>query len=532
MNWKAIVLISLFCSTLLKGQEVNSSLEETLKLRYTDYTKCLRLLDDFTKDYLAKGDTTQAIYTLRKIADINGHHAKYKTSYDNLWQALSLASKSGNQDKVASIYVDIGRYYGFYKREEKAFELVKRGLSIKKELISQKQLNQSSLVEAYYALCVLNREFLNYNEAQTYLDSCYIYVDKSDNPLWNRASLDFEKAIILTNTGKVNTAIQIFDSIKPVFERAQPEYNVLIETYQGLAYVENGQLDNAEKNFRKALAISEKYDSHRDFANLIHEYLSNIYFKKGNLPHAYEELKTVKERDKLFFDSRSENNRALLEIQDKFREEEQKAEDLLKEQKLEELEAERKIYFLQRSLLGIALLFVAIISFLYFKYLRNRFKIEKRIARKKNELEIQKANELIEIKNKEMAVSALKLIEKEEVINDFKTNLEKNDWSLDSSKLKRAVKSLSTGHDQNWKEFETRFVAVNNKFYKNLHAKFPNLSSTEDKLCALVKLNFNSKDMSKLLGISIESVHTSRYRLRKKLKLDRDDNLTDFINKF
>ncbi|SOE20326.1 hypothetical protein SAMN06298216_0818 [Spirosomataceae bacterium TFI 002] len=164
--------------------------------------------------------------------------------------------------------------------------------------------------------------------------------------------------------------------------------------------------------------------------------------------------------------------------------------------------------------------------------MRNRHKVEKKIALKNKELEIQKANELVEIKNREMAVSALKLIEKEETINDFQSTLEKSDWNLDKSKLKRAVKSLSTGHDQNWKEFETRFISVNKRFYDNLHERFPNLTATEDKLCALVKLNFNSKDMSKLLGISIESVHTSRYRLRRKLGLERDDNLTDFINKF
>ncbi|AWV96764.1 tetratricopeptide repeat protein [Arcticibacterium luteifluviistationis] len=532
MKWKLVLVL---CSLFLvesKAQETNQKLNETLKLRYTDYNTCLDLLEDFKEQFLFEGDTVQAIFTLRKIADINGHHAKYKASYDNLWQALSLASKADKQDIVASIYVDIGRYYGFYKREEKAFQLVKRGLEIKKQLVSIDKLPESSLVEAYYALCVLNREFLNYKQAQIYLDSCYTYIHESENQLWNKAGLDFEKAVIFTNTGKVNAAIQIFESIKATFEEKQPEYNVLVETYQGLANMEYGQLDHAERNFRKALEISETYDSHRDFANLIHEYLSNIYFKKGNLPLAYQELKIVKERDKLFFDSRSENNSALLEIQDRFREESQRTADLLREQKLQELEDAEQIYFLQRSLLVIALLFVGLTSFLYFKYLRNKYKAEKELAFKNKELEIQKANELIEVKNKEMAVSALKLIEKEEALSDFKTNLEKADWNLDTNKLKKAVKSLSTGHDQNWKEFETRFVAVNNKFYQNLHAKFPSLTATEDKLCALVKLNFNSKDMSKLLGISIESVHTSRYRLRKKLELERDDNLTDFINKF
>ncbi|MFW2376918.1 MAG: helix-turn-helix transcriptional regulator, partial [Cellulophaga baltica] len=81
-------------------------------------------------------------------------------------------------------------------------------------------------------------------------------------------------------------------------------------------------------------------------------------------------------------------------------------------------------------------------------------------------------------------------------------------------------------------EFEARFTAINQSFYKNLKDTYPSLSQTDLKLCALVKLNFSSKEMSSLLGISIESVHTSRYRLRKKLNLERNDNLTEFIANF
>jgi hypothetical protein len=79
------------------------------------------------------------------------------------------------------------------------------------------------------------------------------------------------------------------------------------------------------------------------------------------------------------------------------------------------------------------------------------------------------------------------------------------------------------------RSLKPRFISINNRFYDNLHNNFPNLTATEDKLCGLVKLNLNSKDMSKILCISIGCVHTSRYRL---LGLERDDSLTDFINKF
>jgi DNA-binding CsgD family transcriptional regulator len=63
-----------------------------------------------------------------------------------------------------------------------------------------------------------------------------------------------------------------------------------------------------------------------------------------------------------------------------------------------------------------------------------------------------------------------------------------------------------------------------------MFAKYPKLSQGDQKICALIKLNFSSKEMSRLLGISVESVHTSRHRIRKKMDLPRSVNLEDYIN--
>lgn len=94
------------------------------------------------------------------------------------------------------------------------------------------------------------------------------------------------------------------------------------------------------------------------------------------------------------------------------------------------------------------------------------------------------------------------------------------------------IKSAEGSTNNKWEEFEARFISINQNFYKNLQTKFPELSQKDLKVCALIKLNFSSKEMSSLLGISVESVHTSRYRLRKKLYLERSDNLSNFIAQF
>ena len=81
-----------------------------------------------------------------------------------------------------------------------------------------------------------------------------------------------------------------------------------------------------------------------------------------------------------------------------------------------------------------------------------------------------------------------------------------------------------------WDDFNKRFKAVNQDFYSKLAHKFPTLTANELKICALIKLNFTSKEMAHLLGISTGSVDKARYRLRKKLDIERDTNLTSYIS--
>ena len=78
--------------------------------------------------------------------------------------------------------------------------------------------------------------------------------------------------------------------------------------------------------------------------------------------------------------------------------------------------------------------------------------------------------------------------------------------------------------------FELIIKEKNDLFYKNLKEKYPRLTSNEVRLCALIRLDFSSKEIASILNISVKSVEMNRYRLRKKLQLGSNQNLPDFIN--
>jgi FixJ family two-component response regulator len=82
----------------------------------------------------------------------------------------------------------------------------------------------------------------------------------------------------------------------------------------------------------------------------------------------------------------------------------------------------------------------------------------------------------------------------------------------------------------NWDQFASHFNEINNDFLKKLKAKFPNLTNADLKVCAYLQLNLSTKEIAQLMNISIRGVDISRYRLRKKFQLAREQTLNDFLN--
>ena len=84
-------------------------------------------------------------------------------------------------------------------------------------------------------------------------------------------------------------------------------------------------------------------------------------------------------------------------------------------------------------------------------------------------------------------------------------------------------------HDDDWKKFERNFDIVYDEYLTRLGNTFPELTVSDKKLCAYLKMGLSSKEIAPLLNLTYRSVEMTRYRLRKKLNLTRDQNLIDFL---
>ncbi|APZ45499.1 hypothetical protein BW723_03935 [Polaribacter reichenbachii] len=486
----------------------------------------------FKKGYnlrIAQKDTVGAIQQLMGLSDLYSHKLNYEKSYDGYWKALLLAEKSNDSISKSKIYIGLGWLYSFYKRDKKAIEYFNKSSAIRKGLHQLKKIHRSYLSQNYFAFVCHYRTNNNFSKARLYLDSLK---QVKDSYLKSSKSFYYESEFgyLASLDGNHKTALKKLYRSKKYFENSNPSYLVVIHTLIAKVFLRMNDDKNAEKHFRKSLKISETYNSHLNYKLDVYNQLYQLSLKTNRYKKAIDYLLKAKDLDHKIFGINSLENAPLFEIKDQYRIEKDKQTQLFNQQKIKELEHEDKIWFLQSILLSITIISLILFGYFYFQKIREKHKNEKNLLKEKQKLELKKQKEIIEIKNKELTESALRIIEKDEFIDSINRKLKNESGKIDVNIIKRIIRNIQGNSKSNWSEFEARFTSINQSFYEELKTKFPNLRQSDLKLCALAKLNFSSKDMSKLLGISVESVHTSRSRLRKKLGLNRNDNLEEFIN--
>jgi DNA-binding CsgD family transcriptional regulator len=162
---------------------------------------------------------------------------------------------------------------------------------------------------------------------------------------------------------------------------------------------------------------------------------------------------------------------------------------------------------------------------------RKREEKEKELVQLKNE----KLSSELSLKSQKLASSAMSIIKKNEFLLSLKAKINKQKEILGTRYPDKYYQDLIdkidgniTGQDD-WQLFEANFEQAHETFLRTMKNQFPDLTPSDLRLCAYLRINLTSKEIAPLLGISVRGVENHRYRLRKKLGLTGDDNLIDFI---
>ena len=190
----------------------------------------------------------------------------------------------------------------------------------------------------------------------------------------------------------------------------------------------------------------------------------------------------------------------------------------------------------------IALLLIGYNSFYKRKLKRQRKTLEKENKRLLEIQELEAQKEIIRLKNdqlqndiegknRELAVATMSTLKRNEFLNTIKAELE---TIKGETKTKQLIKSINARlkNNDDWEYFKKAFDNTDQPLFSQLKEAHPSLTKNDLKLCAYLRLNLSSKEIAPLLNISVHSVEIKRYRLRKKMGLERSQGIVEYIMTF
>lgn len=385
--------------------------------------------------------------------------------------------------------------------------------------------------------------------------------------------------IFNTNYEAPDTALVLYKEALAIFLRIGIRDGIGVASENvGSALMRLGQLDDAFSYFQKAEAI---YQDQGDNDQLAHVYMNYgdyysqqknykaalPYFNKAyryarmsqnskQIQNALESLYRVNklfgmdkralaylEQYKAFADSlnteEAYGQMAKLETRYKTLEKEFEIKTLKQKQEISQAR-QRLLVFI---IMGLALISALMVFLIQLKRRKDRqihqqvelvYEKEKELTLselERSKLKERKLQQGLEYRSKQLSTHALHMMQKNSILQDIQHEL----GELKSSNVQevnRKIKALinqSMRSDKDWDTFRHYFEDVNKNFYAKLFEIAPELSVTDQKICALIKLNMDTKQMASVLNVATNSIKSSRYRLKKKLGLEAEVDMEAFI---
>jgi tetratricopeptide (TPR) repeat protein len=442
----------------------------------------------------------------------------------------------------SQLYSQIGLCYFNIENPDMALAYFNKGLTAAEERYKEDP-----------SMLNLERKFVNL------LNVGGVYTQKKQ---FYQARKCFEKAIELNHTldnlsfyAAVYNNLGIIYKEEKNYKKSFEYYNRSLEIREqlkdsaGMAQVLNnlGEYYYIDKDFRNAItSLNKSINYSRQTGTLrsemlAYQFLTETYEKMGDYRKALESHKTFK----LLYDSITGSdqtaNAARLEVQYQY--EKQKKESELQQ----EIELARKE---RQNLIILIIAAVLLMLFVIALLLMRNQKIQIRqneLSRKSLELEsknlaLEKQNLLLEnekleleldMKKKELTTQVMYLMQKNEFMASILKEIQDLRSSVDQKSLARLqsiVRDMKSNIDTKvWDEFEVRFQQVHQDFYDKLNELHPDLTPNEVKLCAFLRLNMTTKDISAITYQSAKSIQVARARLRKKIEIERDENLVSYL---
>ncbi|MFN8344376.1 MAG: hypothetical protein U0X91_05210 [Spirosomataceae bacterium] len=418
------------------------------------------------------------------------------------FETLQLSESITEPDLLFHYHYEFGYYYFLLENYETAKRYFTKALQISREEAM-----------AFETSISLNAMSMVYSGQKNYKMSLH-FIDMALQPCQNGNPMEcgnnyYQKGLVLYDAGQLEEAQAAILKAKYYYETFHPSYHPsIVEGILGTVYLRQKKYTEAKKNydvfFQKATFHSTKLWAFRN----LYRYYREVKDLKNALT-VYEQMNRYK-------DSLQPNEKVLLlaETRNKF------------EKQLTEQE-QQKTHLLYRFTLVIVLLTLLGVLWVFVLQCKNN-RLKNRLA----QAEQERLEQQLEFEQRKLATNTLQLSHYNDLLTGIKHQIKQTEVTNTAPLLKNIVKTIDNSlQDANdWEKFKLHFEAVSPQFFDLLKARSSLLTELDLKHCAYLKLNMTPKQVAQLLGVSPKSVTLSRVRIKKKLKLNEDEQLSDFLS--
>lgn len=448
---------------------------------------------------------------------------EFKISISYLESALKYFEELGKERYISDVLESIGDVYREYGDHKKSLEYYKRSTEIAESLGDNYRLfsRYSNLANSFSALDK-NDDALMYMSkalklAQTIGDKARMsefYIQIADfyhkNNDTKNAQLNLDKA--LTVSKEIGDTVSIASALTSL-----------------------AKLHYLSKDYKRAFnyaASALKIAKQKDLLWIIKDasyYLSKISEKQNRYKNAYNYHTIYQEaKDSLL---NAEKIKILEETEAKYNLEKLENEKLKVENAA--LTAEKKIAR-QKIFIGLLGIILVIGGGFFGRYFYKKQKEKKEETEKSGKLKrrIDLLNNQLNAKNRELTSKALLISNSNRTLEEAVESIDNylNNENPDKKELRKLKSHLQGVYEEkSWEDFLKHFEDVHPNFYKNLTNKYPDLSAGELKICAFLRMNLNTKEISNITNQTLKSIEVARTRIRKKLGIDHSKSLTKTI---
>jgi tetratricopeptide (TPR) repeat protein/DNA-binding CsgD family transcriptional regulator len=437
-----------------------------------DYQKAILYIEETQELFTSRNDIPGTTHCLELLSGIYFEQGKYEQSVVISTQIIQLLEQSAHRRTLAGAWNNIASVYAKQGDFPKSIEKYQKALDIYTTINDSRGICfvHANIAEQYV-------ELQSWESARKYIRIALDLIKEH-----NYIDLEIE---ILPVFGKIVIAEKEYDQALLHYTECM-EKCVELNHKRGIALLKSlaGDIQKARKNYDEAVKLYQKSIQQAEtvgdkpLLSSIHRSLSQVYESLNNSAAALHHFKKYHDIDKELFNENSDKRLKNLQV-------------------LHETETAQKE--------------------------RNIFRLQSEQLKAENEF-----------KTKELSAMALHLVQKNETLESL-LNIANRIVAQSSKQTRQFAEEMvhqierNLRDDNAWQLFNQQFTQLHSGFTQTLSDKFPMLTPMEIKICVLLKIHLNTKEIAAALVLSTRTVEDHRNRMRKKFGLTNNENLTTFI---